>query len=120
MTTIRYVRDRETAARWVSAGVVTADAGAAERERLRVAGRTAVTHAASGLIYVDWSHETTPNPGRRASGPSGRRVAPRVPEERLALGAEGRAALDELVAQSGESRSAIVRRLVLAATRQVG
>ena len=115
MTAIRYVRDRETDARWVSAEVVVSAVAVVEVVRLRTVGRT-VTHAANGRLHVDWSHETTPNPGRRASGPSGRRVAPRVPEERLALGAEGRAALDELQGTSGESRSAIVRRLVLAAT----
>ena len=85
-------------------------------DRLRAAGRSTVS-TEHGRVYVDWSHEATPNPGKRASGPSGRRVAPRAPEERLALGAEGRAALDALVARSGESRSAVVRRLVLAAAK---
>ena len=113
---IRYVRDRVTDARWVSAERVSTLVAYAEIDRLRAAGRSTVS-TEHGRVYVDWSHEATPNPGKRASGPSGRRVAPRAPEERLALGAEGRAALDALVARSGESRSAVVRRLVLAAAK---
>ena len=115
-TPIRYVRDRVTDARWVSAERVSTLVAYAEIDRLRAAGRSTVS-TEHGRVYVDWSHEATPNPGKRASGPSGRRVAPRAPEERLALGAEGRAALDALVARSGESRSAVVRRLVLAAAK---